>query len=54
LIMLTLALGGLGLLYYGRPRRTMVIAKRLDGATELKTTSRVVTLTKEAQAADQN
>jgi len=54
LIMLALAFAGLGLLYYGRPRRTMVIAKRIDGATELKTTSKVVTLTKEAQAADQN
>ena len=54
LIMLALAFSGLGLLYYRRPRRTMVIAKRIDGATELKTTSRVVTFTKEAQAADQN
>ncbi len=54
LIMLTVAFTGLGLLYYGKPRRTMVIAKRIDGATELKTTSKVVTLTKEAQAAAQS
>lgn len=54
MIMLTLAFSGLGLLYYGRPRRTMVISKRIDGAMELKTPSKVVTLTKEAQTADQN
>jgi UDP-GlcNAc:undecaprenyl-phosphate/decaprenyl-phosphate GlcNAc-1-phosphate transferase len=54
MIMLSLAFTGLGLLYSGRPRRTMVIAKRIDGATELKTSSKVVTLTKEAQTADQN
>jgi UDP-GlcNAc:undecaprenyl-phosphate/decaprenyl-phosphate GlcNAc-1-phosphate transferase len=54
LIMVTLSFIGLGILYYGRkPRRTMVIAKRLDGATELKTTSKVVTLTQEAVVADQ-
>jgi len=53
-IMLALAFSGLGFLYYYRRRRTMVIAKRIDGATELKTTSKVVTLTKEAQAAEKN
>ncbi|MCY7309182.1 MAG: undecaprenyl/decaprenyl-phosphate alpha-N-acetylglucosaminyl 1-phosphate transferase [Chitinophagaceae bacterium] len=53
-IMLTLAFSGLGFLYYYRRRRTMVIAKRMDGATELKTTSKVVKLTKEAQAAQKN
>lgn len=53
-IMLVLAFSGLGFLYYYRRRRTMVIAKRLDGATELKTTSKVVKLTKEAQAAQEN
>jgi UDP-N-acetylmuramyl pentapeptide phosphotransferase/UDP-N-acetylglucosamine-1-phosphate transferase len=54
LIMLALAFSGLGILYYNRPRRTMVIAKRIDGGTELKTTSKIVTLTKEAEAANQN
>ncbi|MBC7874084.1 MAG: undecaprenyl/decaprenyl-phosphate alpha-N-acetylglucosaminyl 1-phosphate transferase [Ferruginibacter sp.] len=53
-IMLTLAFSGLGLLYYYRRRRFMVISRRLDGATELKTTSKVVTLTKEAQVAEKN
>ena len=53
LVMLTLSFTGLGMLYYARPRRKMVIAKRSDGSTELKTVSKVVTLTKEAPAADQ-
>jgi UDP-N-acetylmuramyl pentapeptide phosphotransferase/UDP-N-acetylglucosamine-1-phosphate transferase len=53
LIMLALSFTGLGLLYYRKPRRTMVIAKRIDGATELKTNSKIVTLTKEAAVADQ-
>lgn len=52
LIMLSIAFTGLGILYYyKRPRHTMVIAKE-DGATMLKTTSKVVTLAKEAQAAE--
>ena len=55
LILLTLAFSGIGLLYYNKNRRKMVVAKRLDGATELKKASRVVTLTKEAkQLADNN
>lgn len=54
LIMLALSFTGLGILYYRRkPRRTMVIAKRLDGATELKTTSKVVTLTQETASMEQ-
>jgi UDP-N-acetylmuramyl pentapeptide phosphotransferase/UDP-N-acetylglucosamine-1-phosphate transferase len=53
LIMLVISFAGLSLLYYQRPRRTMVIAKRINGATELKTTSKVVTLTKETAAAEQ-
>ncbi len=53
-IMIALAFSGLGLLYYNRRRRTMVIAKRLDGATELKTVSKVVTLTPEVLVADKN
>ncbi len=55
LIMLTLAFAGFGLLYYRQPRRRrMVIAKRINGTTELKTTSKVVTLKQETAIADQN
>ena len=54
MVILSLAFTGLGLLYYRRPRRTMVIAKSLNGTTELKTTSKVVTLTQEASVADKN
>lgn len=55
MIMLALSFIGLGILYYGKPRRrTMVIERRMNGATELKTSSKVVKLTKEAHAADQN
>lgn len=53
-IMLVLAFSGLGVLYYYRRRRFMVISKRVDGATELKTTSKVVTLTKEIQTAEKS
>jgi UDP-GlcNAc:undecaprenyl-phosphate/decaprenyl-phosphate GlcNAc-1-phosphate transferase len=53
LIMLSLSFAGFALLYYRRPRRTMVIAKGLNGTTELKTTSKVVTLTQETAVADQ-
>ena len=54
LIMLTLSFSGFGMLYYTRPRRKMVIAIRSNGATALKTASKVVTLTKETSVADQN
>jgi UDP-GlcNAc:undecaprenyl-phosphate GlcNAc-1-phosphate transferase len=56
LIMLALSFAGIAMLYYTKPRRKMVIAKRSDGATELKTASKVVTLTKEKEvpAAEQN
>jgi len=50
-IMLTISFAGLGLLYYRRPVRTMVIAKGLEPAAELKTTSKVVNLTPETEAA---
>lgn len=54
-VMLVLAFSGLGFLYYYRRRRIMVIAKRRNGAAELKLTTKVVTLTKEAQnAAEKN
>ncbi|MBL7739143.1 MAG: undecaprenyl/decaprenyl-phosphate alpha-N-acetylglucosaminyl 1-phosphate transferase [Chitinophagaceae bacterium] len=52
LVMLTVAFAGLGFLYYyRRPVRTMVVAKSMNGITELKTTSKVVTLTQEPEAA---
>jgi UDP-GlcNAc:undecaprenyl-phosphate/decaprenyl-phosphate GlcNAc-1-phosphate transferase len=53
LIMLTIAFSGLGLLYYyKRPQHRMVIAKSKEGATQLKTSSKIVTLTKEVQTAE--
>lgn len=55
LALISLAFTGIGLLYYNKNRRKMVVAKRLDGATELKRASKVVTLTKETkQLADNN
>jgi UDP-GlcNAc:undecaprenyl-phosphate/decaprenyl-phosphate GlcNAc-1-phosphate transferase len=55
LTMLTLSFVGFGLLYYRRPRRTTItVAKRMNGTTELKTASKVVTLTQETAAADHN
>jgi UDP-N-acetylmuramyl pentapeptide phosphotransferase/UDP-N-acetylglucosamine-1-phosphate transferase len=54
LIMLAISFAGFGLLYYRRPRPTMTIAKRMNGTTELKTTSKVVTLTQETATADHN
>jgi UDP-N-acetylmuramyl pentapeptide phosphotransferase/UDP-N-acetylglucosamine-1-phosphate transferase len=55
LIMLGLAFSGIGFLYYyKRPRQTMVVAKTESGATQLKTSTKVVTLAKEAQTAEKN
>ena len=51
LIMLTVSFIGLGLLYYRKPLRTMVIAKRMDTVAELKTPSKVVNLTQDAEVA---
>jgi UDP-GlcNAc:undecaprenyl-phosphate/decaprenyl-phosphate GlcNAc-1-phosphate transferase len=55
LIMLTMAFSGLGLLYYYRrpALRRMVVAKELDGTAKLKTSTKVVALTQEAQSAAQ-
>lgn len=55
LTMVLMAFAGLAFLYYTRKsRRRMVIARRINGTTELKTASKVVTLTKEATMADKN
>jgi hypothetical protein len=55
LIMLCLSFAGFGFLYYRRPKRTTIsVARRMNGATELKTASKVVTLTQETAAADHN
>ena len=54
LSLLAISFAGLGILYKARHRRTMVIAKRKDGATELKTASKVVTLKQESKTADLN
>lgn len=51
LIMLAIAFAGFGVLYYRRPLRTMVVARRTDGAVELKKPSKVVTLTQETEVA---
>jgi UDP-GlcNAc:undecaprenyl-phosphate/decaprenyl-phosphate GlcNAc-1-phosphate transferase len=51
MLMLSIAFAGFGFLYYRKPRKAMIIARR-NGATELKTASKVVTLTQEAATAD--
>lgn len=53
MLLLALSFAGIAILYYRRNKRTMVIAKTISGTTELKTASKVVTLTHEAHAADQ-
>lgn len=54
-IILALSFAGLGVLFYrNKSGRKMVISKRKDGATELKTHSKVVTLTKETPATGNN
>jgi UDP-GlcNAc:undecaprenyl-phosphate GlcNAc-1-phosphate transferase len=55
LIMLLLSFTGLGLLYYKKPRTKLVIAKHLNGngVTEFKTSPKVVTLSKEPAAIEQ-
>lgn len=52
-IMLTLSFSGFGFLYYHRPRRKMIVAKKLSGVSELKTASKVVTLSQETAAVDE-
>ncbi len=52
-IMLVIAFSGIGLLYYRKPRKKLVVAKRMGSAgAELKPASKVVTLTQEAATAD--
>jgi UDP-GlcNAc:undecaprenyl-phosphate GlcNAc-1-phosphate transferase len=55
LSMVSIAFSGLGILYYSKPRRRLVVAKlakTINGSAELKTQSKVVTLTKEAATAE--
>jgi UDP-N-acetylmuramyl pentapeptide phosphotransferase/UDP-N-acetylglucosamine-1-phosphate transferase len=48
-----IAFAGFSLLYYRKPRRTLVVAKRMESAAlEIKPTSKIVTLTQEAATAD--
>jgi UDP-N-acetylmuramyl pentapeptide phosphotransferase/UDP-N-acetylglucosamine-1-phosphate transferase len=49
LTMLLVAFSGLGLLYYSKPRRTLVVAKGLNGKAALKTATKVVALTQEKE-----
>jgi UDP-N-acetylmuramyl pentapeptide phosphotransferase/UDP-N-acetylglucosamine-1-phosphate transferase len=51
LAMVVAAFSGLGLLYYSKPRRKLVVAKGLNGKAELKPASKVVTLKTEKEAA---
>jgi len=53
--MISMAFIGIAFLYYyRRPRRTMIITKSATGKAELKTTTKILTLTKEVQTAEQN
>lgn len=47
LIMLALAFTGLGMLYYAKAKRRMVVAKEKDGTIELKTSTKVLSISKE-------
>lgn len=51
LTMVSIAFLGLGILYYSKPKRRLVVAKSINGKAELKTATKVVTLTKEAATA---
>jgi len=54
LVMLALSFSGIGVLYYRKSRRTSMVVAKQDGSTRLKTASKVVTLTQEAQLAEKN
>lgn len=55
MIMTAIAFSGIGLLYYTTPRRrNVLVARRMSELKEVKTTSKVVTLTQEAITADRN
>jgi UDP-GlcNAc:undecaprenyl-phosphate/decaprenyl-phosphate GlcNAc-1-phosphate transferase len=51
LTMVAIAFSGLGLLYYSKPKRRMVVAKSINGKAELKSATKVVTLAKETATA---
>jgi UDP-N-acetylmuramyl pentapeptide phosphotransferase/UDP-N-acetylglucosamine-1-phosphate transferase len=50
LVMLSLAFTGLGLLYYDKSRRRMVVAKGPNRESEIKETTKVVTLQKDKES----
>jgi UDP-N-acetylmuramyl pentapeptide phosphotransferase/UDP-N-acetylglucosamine-1-phosphate transferase len=52
LILITLAFSGLGFLYYRKTRRHSMVVAKENGLARLKTASKIVTLSKEAQTAD--
>src|SRR5205085_11274382 len=54
LIMLAISFSGIGVLYYRKSRRGSMVVAKQDGSTRLKTASKVVTLTQEAQLAEKN
>jgi UDP-N-acetylmuramyl pentapeptide phosphotransferase/UDP-N-acetylglucosamine-1-phosphate transferase len=51
-IILIIAFSGLGFLYYHKRPRRMIIAKSSTGTTQLKTSTKVVTLAQEAKTAE--
>jgi hypothetical protein len=51
--MLAMSFTGFGFLYYRKSRPTMIIAKKINGTTEFKTASKVVTLNQETAAVEE-
>ena len=51
LTMIAIAFSGLGLLYYSKPRRRLVVAKSMNGKAELKSATKVVALAQETATA---
>ena len=54
LTMLALAFTGIGILYYGRARRTLIITKDFNGKTKIKSSSKIINLSKESTTINQN
>jgi UDP-N-acetylmuramyl pentapeptide phosphotransferase/UDP-N-acetylglucosamine-1-phosphate transferase len=53
LVMFIMSFAGIALLYYRKPKRTLVIAKSVHAPAEIKTASKVVALTQDAAVLDQ-